>query len=534
MAFPAIHLRTVAVGEISGAESNRANSLPTAGGPARRPLCLGLLNVLDRWRGYVLAAVVAVYLLGFNGQWLIEPDGGLYLNLARNLARGRGYTFGGIPHDTVYPGLPVALAGLYHLFPAHFIFAADAFVWLCALASLALVYRLVLLAYDRPTAVAIALGVAISSQFYHYSFEILTEMPFLAGITAVLAGHEGVFGSTSARRARWWDWALLVGGLAIAITTRPTMIALLAAWIAALAFAAVVRRNWKAGGAIAICAALLGIFLIFDPRRNGGNGLGGYEQYAIHQLTHSQELKAAALFNLGRLFNPLVAKAVFGMRLGSGVWGWLNAVFGAISMAAAVALFAKRAFWGLWVIASLATVILTVSDDRYLLPILPLIVLGWWNLIRSINLRLPRRIANPVFVLLLALGTLPNVVMVAGTIIHQRSRPFLETYQNGKYQAVAQMAAQIPSKTLPDDVILCPAKLARIMAFLSDRMFYEQNEPFWAPAGHLLMMNDPEDWGYSLWLRDQNVSPVGDALITVPRPGQPPISLIRAKAPGNP
>jgi hypothetical protein len=524
MALPAIHSRTAAEGEIGGAGSGRPNSLP-----AGRPLCLELLKALDRWRGYVFAAIAAIYLLGFNGQWLIEPDGGLYLNLARNLARGRGYTFGGIHHNTVYPGLPLALAALYRLFPSHFIFAADTLVWLCALASLALVYRMVLLAYDRPTAVAIVLGVAISSQFYRYSFEILTEMPFLAGIMAVLAGHEGVFGVAGARRTRWWDWALLVGGLVIAITTRPTMIALLVAWIIALAFAAGVRRDWKVSGAIALCVALLGTFLFLDPRRNAGQGLGGYEQYAINHFRVFPQLKAAASFNLSRLSHLLIVKSVFGLPLGPGAWWPLNALFGAVSVAAAVALIAKRAFWGLWVIALLATVTLTVADDRYLLPILPLMVLGWWNMIRSINLRLPARLANPAFVLLLALGTLPNAVLLTGMIVHQRSHPFLATYQNGRYLAAAQMAAQIPLKTMPDDVILCPSKLARAMAFLSDRMFYETNEPFSAPPGHLLMMVDPADEEYSRWLSDENVWPEGDALITVPRTGgKPPISLVRA------
>ena len=53
--------------------------------------------------------------------------------------------------------------------------------------------------------------------------------------------------------------------------------------------------------------------------------------------------------------------------------------------------------------------------------------------------------------------------------------------------------------------------------------------------GHLLMVADPADWEYSLWLRQQNVSPEGDALVTVPRSGgRPPITLVRAKAPGNP
>jgi hypothetical protein len=65
MALPAIHsrsggeaYRTAAEGEIGAADSGR-------------PLCLKLLKALDRWRGYVFAAIAAIYLLGFNGQWLI-------------------------------------------------------------------------------------------------------------------------------------------------------------------------------------------------------------------------------------------------------------------------------------------------------------------------------------------------------------------------------------------------------------------------------------------------------------------------------
>src|SRR5580658_4429032 len=109
-----------------------------------QPICQELLEFLDRWRWLFFAGIVAAYLLAFNGQWLVEPDGGLYLNLARNLALGRGYTYGGIRHDTVYPGFPVALAGLYRIFPTHLIFVADVFILLCSIASLALVYRLIL------------------------------------------------------------------------------------------------------------------------------------------------------------------------------------------------------------------------------------------------------------------------------------------------------------------------------------------------------------------------------------------------------
>src|ERR1700722_19752918 len=71
-----------------------------------------LLARLEQSRLFIFVGIAALYLLGFNSQWLIEPDGGLYLNLARNLALGRGYTYGGARQETVYPGLPFALAAL--------------------------------------------------------------------------------------------------------------------------------------------------------------------------------------------------------------------------------------------------------------------------------------------------------------------------------------------------------------------------------------------------------------------------------------
>lgn len=529
MAISAMHSKSLVQGEPDAASRGRMESDLAAARAVAKPFCQWMLEFVDQQRRAIFIAIAAIYLLGFNGQWLLQPDSGLYLNLARNLARGRGYTFGGMLHDTACPGVPIVLAGLYRLSPAHIIFSADVLMWLCGVAALALTYRLVLLAYDRPTAVLVTAAVAITMEFYRYSFSILTDMPFLAGVMAALAGHEGVFHSTSSRRARWWDWTLLIGGLVVVITTRPVMVAFLAAWFAALGFAAVVRRNLKAAAAIALCALILVIFFIFDPRRGQGHGLvTGYLQYAIHQLTHFNDLKQAVILNFGRLLNPLIVKAAFGLRLGG--WWWINALFGLCVTAAAVTLIRKRVLWGLWVIALMATLIMTVSDDRYLLPILPLIVLGWWNVIRKFNLKFPTLTGNWIFVLLVVLGTIPNVILLGGFVIGQRWVPFLARYQEGKFIPIVKMADEIPARTSPDDVILCPAKLARIMAFLSDRMFYEFNEPIKAKPGHLLEIRDPTDVEYRRWLRRAQVLPVGAPLITVDRGGNlPPLTLVRAR-----
>lgn len=492
--------------------------------------CQIILDLADRLRKPLFIAIVAAYLLGFNGQWRMGPDSGLYLNLSRSLATGNGYTYHGIRHETVYPGLPLALAALQRLFPSHLIFAADAFILACALAALALVYRLILLAYDRPTAIVITVGVAFTHEFFRYSFEILTDMPFLAGVMAVLAGHEAIFGSPS-RRGKWWDWALLIIGLVVVVSTRPTMIGLLAAWIIALIFTAISRRNWRVAVVPAVlCLVTVAFFLLFDPRRlPGHNPAGMYEQYAFHQLTHdlSRELRTTALGNLRDLLEVSGARAVFGMDL---MYYCLNVIFGAIALLAGVALIRRHPFWGLWVTITLLTLILLISDYRYILEILPLLVIGWWNLLRSINLRLPRRLGNSVFTILLLLGTVLNVSQVVAFIVHQRARPFLADYQGGEFQPYVEIARKIPKFTTGQDVILCPTKLARIMTFLADRTFSEPNELIAAAPGHLFVILDPKDADYRRWLAAMNVSPQGDPLATAARSHNPlPISFTRAR-----
>src|SRR5580658_9884577 len=100
MGNAAIHLNPVDEEEIDRAGGND-RVVASSGQPAPpKPYCQWLIEFLDRYRMAIWVAIGAMYVLGFNGQWLLQPDSALYLCLARNLARGRGYTFGGILHDT--------------------------------------------------------------------------------------------------------------------------------------------------------------------------------------------------------------------------------------------------------------------------------------------------------------------------------------------------------------------------------------------------------------------------------------------------
>ena len=65
---------------------------------------VALLAWIDQHRRQLFLCLAALYLLGFNGQWQIEPDSALYLTLARNLARGLGYTYHGAPQNLAFPG----------------------------------------------------------------------------------------------------------------------------------------------------------------------------------------------------------------------------------------------------------------------------------------------------------------------------------------------------------------------------------------------------------------------------------------------
>ncbi len=184
--------------------------------------CDALLNWCDRNRAWLFAILLAAYLAAFNGQWRMEPDSGLYLSIGRNLAEGKGFTYLGQPNDLAYPGWPWLIAVTFKIVGSDSLFAVNLLMTAMALATIALTYRLFLLHSGRPTAVVVAIGVGMTKSFFVYGFELWSDMPFAMGVMAFLAGYQGVTRADRSR-VRWFDWALLSIGLAIAIVMRPTM-----------------------------------------------------------------------------------------------------------------------------------------------------------------------------------------------------------------------------------------------------------------------------------------------------------------------
>lgn len=437
-----------------------------------------LLAKADAHRRKLFVAVLAVYLVAFNGQWRLDSDSALYLTIGRNLAEGRGFTYHGQLHTLAYPGMPWLFAGLFKVFGTDSLLPADVALLACGLATLALTYRLFLLHAGRPTAVVMTVALALSRMFFRYSFELMSDMPFLLGVTAFLAGCEAVFYRRDDRRRRWYDFALLPAGLAIAVATRPTMWALLVAVGVTLVvslFARPCRRTWRLGGAACAMAAAVGAALLFH--RLGGD----YERVVLDTLTQPGKVAQLVLHqNLPDVLSPGAAEAVFGvdwgrLRVGN-AWLPVGALPSLLSIAAGIWLVRRRMLWGLWVAVSVVMMLFTLVEVRYFLQVLPLLLYGWWLMFAWLDRRLS--LGNrwlgllPMTAFVFVVGI--NSLRVASVVAEQRGIPFLESYRRGKYALVPDLTKLVQDRVPQGAWVLVPERqLGRILSYTTGRYTVE-------------------------------------------------------------
>jgi hypothetical protein len=432
--------------------------------PATTAPADALLAWADRHRVPLLAGVVLTLLVGFNGQWRIEPDSALYMGLARNLARGQGFTYHGATHRLVYPGFPLALSVLFRCFPAHPVAAADALALAAGAAALALTFRLLRLAIDRPTAVVVTLGVGLSHEFYTFCLQVMPECPFLAGAMALLAGHEAI---SRRPRATAVDWALLVAGAIVVITTKPMTIALVPASVVTLPWRG--RHRRRAAVAAAILIGLMAAFWAVDPRRPfSPAAAASYEQLAAREAGRVPgRWPAGVVANVADLLGASVARTLVGLPMGTPLVG---ALFAVPVLAGTLGLWRFRPLWGAWATATLAKSVLLLSHDRYLVPILPLLVQGEWRALRWGAARLPARAAIGVVTAALVAVLGVNLVMTGVTAAEQHASPLLSAYHGGRLCGLAEMGSVVANATPADAVLVAPATTAREFTFLSGAM----------------------------------------------------------------
>ena len=507
-----------------------------------RPACDRVLAVADRYRWWLFGITLLFYLAAFNGQWRVQPDAALYLSIGRNLAEGHGYTYLGQTNRLAYPGWPLMIAATFKLFGSTSLEPVDGMLLVVTLGTLAATYRLFLLHAGRPTAVVVTVGTALTKSFFVYTLELWSDLPFAMAAMALLAGYEGALARRArdgpARRARWYDWALLVGGLGLAMAIRPTGWPLLLAVVLALAFdAARGRLRWGtllAVGAVVVVVAAACV--AFDPRRTGGEMFGGtYEQYLLNRMSGGvTPLDRPFAQKVYGLFAWAASDVLFQVRFGPAA----NGVLSVVVLLLGIGLFRARVLWGLWFTLLLATILLMVQEalDRYFLPVLPLLVFAWWSALVGIDRRLSpgpavaaagptfagrpwqRWAADGLFVVLLGFGGLANLSKIGGLIGQQRARPFLASYDRGRYEPVPGLSTAIGRRVGATGLVLVKPPYARVAAFLSRRDV--ENATEWTPvqirARPLFVVEpiDPKIRG----LLDAAGLVVGPAVYTAPAP----------------
>jgi hypothetical protein len=498
---------------------------------ARAPFTDLLLNWVDKHRRAFFIFVGLIYIAGFNGQWRAEPDSALYLCVARALVSGQGYTYHNIPHQLAYPGLPLIVAGTFEIFHTRSIWPAQVLLVMFGAAALALTYRMMSLFAGRKTAVLITVGLALTRLFFRYCFEMMTDMPFLTGVLAFLAGYEAVCiapmrgrGASDSpseaasynepieqavrprRSGRWYDWALMISGLALTLVMRPAVLSFLPVVIGVSGVSFIRRwsRHRRAAavvGAVALIAVVgAAIFYSLDPRRAGQNVLGEYEQEILQRTFHQTgEVMRIALFeNIPELFHESLAQSMFGQQLGP-----LGPIVAIVVFSVAIGLARRRPMWGLWVASTVLMMIIVLPHDRYLLAVLPLLVYSWWLIIVWVNRKLPGTWGNLAAAFMIYFGLVYNGLQIGRTIIEQRHIPFLAYYQDGQCQALADMGARIHTIVPKDAFVLAPKKTARILSWYSNRLVVESNDlPAIDPKQQdVYVMVDPEDQESKLWER---------------------------------
>ena len=520
----------------------RVDAAPSVGGAS---LPERVLAFVDHHRRRLLAGLVVLYLLGFNGQWRLEPDSGLYLTIGRNLAEGRGYTYHGVSHHLAYPGLPWLFAATFKVFGTGTLLPAHVILLGCGLATLGLTYRLFDLHAGRSTAVLMTLALGVSRTFYRYNFELLSDVPFLMGVMAFLVGYEAVFFRRFDRdvredlpgqraRPRWFDWVLLVVGLLVAMMMRPTMWALLLAVVASVVlsmFRRPVRKARLAAGVTILGAAVVAgiLFFTLDPRRgdrsHSSDLAGDYEFAFLEALgKSSHRMTERVRTNLWEVLHPSASEAVFGIEFGHLDVGpyaiSVSAVPSLLCVAAALLVFRRRLLWGVWVSVTLLMMAVTVVHVRYFLQVMPLMLYGWWLAIVWINRRAAARGTVPAFrwaaaASVAVMGGLAgvNLLRVANLVLEQRRVPFLAHYRDGKYAAVPRLAELVRGQTPDDGWVLAPQKFGRVLTYLSGRNVTEPGPVTQLnPAAQPVFVLEPMDNLGRAWLAYYGIetsTPVG-------------------------
>jgi len=419
------------------------------------------------WRASVaLAAVLGVfYALLQNGQWVPVSDGDLYLTVARNLARGQGFTFKRLPVEAIPPGWPLVLS-LAMRVSSSFRFLALIPMSL-VIGALVLFHRILLRLTSARRAFIVCLTVGILSPVYHRTFMFHSEGLFTllcaGAVLLALQVNEG-------RGAAWRIPLLLLACVAAQAVRWPGL--LMTPVIAGALLSGHVRPAWNR---LWVTAALVGLLLcgtflalryipasVVEPdivREQAVPAEAGTYATREHPIVAKLRRSVFRLPRAGLWFCKLLAEPARVGRtfkplgLAANLAGWVAVGF---FVAGAIPFAGRRQ----WLVPGAALYTLALvglwqnAVPRYLMPVAPLLFLGILNGVDRLPELGPwkgwvslRRIA--VFVLFTGIAAC-NLSLYAVDVWKLHSDDFYGEYMGGQAKPLIAIAEYLKAHDVKD------------------------------------------------------------------------------------
>ena len=367
-----------------------------------------VLAFADRHRRWVYAGIVLLYLAGYTGSWPVSSDSALYAALGRNLYEGRGYTYQGEPHTWVEPGTPLLVALSFTIGGPEAFWPVMAVMVGLSLACLALFHAIVRLNHGRPTAVLLTAALAVTETFYRYGYFLFTDVPFLAAVLVLLLGYELIV-HRRGRASVAAGWALFAAGSFLLPALRPVWATILGGFVVGAVWQ-IVRGRRRAAHGLMLAVVLVAVvgFRAVDPRRAGVDQPTHIEAHVSAMATEHRAfvLRRMVVEHLPQLFERTVPQALLGVQTVPG----LNSAFTAAVVAACLALVRVRPTWAMVVAATLAQLAFHLPKERYLVPVLPIVLIAVWRAVPWAAARVPARHRA------VALGAAGAVVLLANVV----------------------------------------------------------------------------------------------------------------------
>ena len=407
---------------------------------------------LTKWRFTLFACLGLLYCFGVNGHWRLLPDSTAHFNYALEISGQSNHYFSDLLFGSLQPGLAYMFLGMIGLFGQSFIWGMNLGLLSISLFTLFVSYHFfMLITNDQGKSVFLTFLLGITEHHYLYTFEILTDMPFSLGMILSLYGWQR-FKYISPKRI--YSLTILLIGISIMVLFRSVFLIALISLLIATVYELYKNQQKRLLTFIASIAAIVGVSFIamcyFDLINLPiANDIRLFINGLIRILIKPND---SMLFtNCKLLLCEVMPEVITGQDLGD----IAGLPFGLTSVYLCLRLFNKEPLWGILFFCFIAQWIFFQTDDRYVLPLIPLVVLAVWFGLQDCKWIKNGYRGFSISLTILCMLFISNII-ADGKIIHmQRQHNFYASYKNGVYLDVQTVSRWISQNTPNKSVILC-------------------------------------------------------------------------------